>query len=161
MRAIQDEIGVAAASTYIVSRTRSADDLLRVLLLAREGGLEDRLDIVPLFETLEDLEQAPLVVRSLLGDPIWQRHLAARGRHQEVMLGYSDSAKDAGLLLRRGRSTVCRRTWPGPAPTPACPGRCSTAARQRGTRRRLTGGAGAHGASSGHGARGDQDHGAG
>src|SRR6059036_2637505 len=106
MRAIQDEIGVAAASTYIVSRTRSADDLLRVLLLAREGGLVDlsrepalsRIDIVPLFETLEDLEQAPLVVRSLLGDPIWQRHLAARGRHQEVMLGYSDSAKDAGLL---------------------------------------------------------------
>jgi len=106
MRAIQDEIGMAAASTYIVSRTRSADDLLRVLLLAREGGLVDlarepavsRLDIVPLFETLEDLEQAPLVVRSLLGDPLWQRHLAARGRHQEVMLGYSDSAKDAGLL---------------------------------------------------------------
>jgi len=98
MRAIQDEIGMAAASTYIVSRTRSADDLLRVLLLAREGGLEGRLDIVPLFETLEDLEQAPLVVRSLLGDPLWQRHLAARGRHQEVMLGYSDSAKDAGLL---------------------------------------------------------------
>ena len=106
MRAIQDEIGTAAASTYIVSRTRSADDLLRVLLLAREGGLVDlareppvsRLDIVPLFETLEDLEQAPLVVRSLLGDPLWQRHLAARGRHQEVMLGYSDSAKDAGLL---------------------------------------------------------------
>src|SRR5437870_4371475 len=85
IRAIQDEIGVAAASTYIVSRTRSADDLLRVLLLAREGGLVDlsrepalsRIDIVPLFETLEDLEQAPLVVRSLLGDPIWQRHLAA------------------------------------------------------------------------------------
>src|SRR2546421_6370906 len=106
MRAIQDEIGVAAASTYIVSRTRSADDLLRVLLLAGEGGLVDlsrepalsRLDIVPLFETLEDLERAPLVVRSLLGDPIWQRHLAARGQHQEVMLGYSDSAKDAGLF---------------------------------------------------------------
>src|SRR5437773_2108334 len=106
IRAIQDEIGVAAASTYIVSRTRSADDLLRVLLLAREGGLVDlsrepalsRIDIVPLFETLEDLEQAPLVVRSLLGDPIWQRHLAARRRHQEVMLGYSDSAKDAGLF---------------------------------------------------------------
>ena len=106
MRAIQDEIGMAAASTYIVSRTRSAEDLLRVLLLAREGGLVDlarepaisRIDIVPLFETLEDLERAPLVVRSLLADPIWQRHLAARGGHQEVMLGYSDSAKDAGLL---------------------------------------------------------------
>src|SRR5216110_2951092 len=106
MRAIQDEIGQAAASTYIVSRTRSADDLLRVLLLAREGGLVDlsrepplsRIDIVPLFETLEDLEHAPLVVRSLLDDPVWQRHLTARGRHQEVMLGYSDSAKDAGLF---------------------------------------------------------------
>ena len=106
MRAIQDEIGTGAASTYIVSRTRSAEDLLRVLLLAREGGLVDlarepalsRIDIVPLFETLEDLERAPSVVRSLLADPIWQRHLAARGRHQEVMLGYSDSAKDAGLL---------------------------------------------------------------
>jgi len=106
MRAIQDEVGAAAAATYIVSRTRSADDLLRVLLLAREAGLVDlarepalsRVDIVPLFETLEDLEHAPGVVRSLLDDPIWQRHLAARGRHQEVMLGYSDSAKDAGLL---------------------------------------------------------------
>src|SRR2546425_802601 len=106
MRAIQDEIGEAAASTYIVSRTRSADDLLRVLLLAREGGLVDlwrepalsRIDIVPLFETLEDLEHAPAVVRSLMDDPIWRRQLDARGRHQEVMLGYSDSAKDAGLL---------------------------------------------------------------
>src|SRR2546430_1444710 len=106
MRVIQDEVGGAAAATYIVSRTRSADDLLRVLLLAREAGLVDlarqpplsRLGLLPLVETLEDLEHAPLAVRSLLDDPLWQRHLAARGRHQEVMLGYSDSAKDAGLL---------------------------------------------------------------
>jgi phosphoenolpyruvate carboxylase len=106
MGAIQDEIGAAAASTYIISRTRSADDLLRVLLLARDAGLVDlsrdpplsRIDIVPLFETLDDLEHAPHVVRSLLADPVWRRQLDARGRHQEVMLGYSDSAKDAGLL---------------------------------------------------------------
>src|SRR5438874_7819474 len=106
MRAIQDEVGGAAASTYVVSRTRSADDLLRVLLLAREAGLVDlarepalsRIDVVPLFETLEDLERAPAVVRSLLEDPLWRRQLEARHRHQEVMLGYSDSAKDAGLL---------------------------------------------------------------
>ncbi len=104
--AIQDEIGEAAAATYIVSRTRSADDLLRVLLLAREAGLVDlarqpahsRLDVVPLFETLEDLEHAPRIVRELLDDSLWRRQLEARGRHQEVMLGYSDSAKDAGLL---------------------------------------------------------------
>jgi phosphoenolpyruvate carboxylase len=106
MRAIQDEIGGPAASTYVVSRTRSTDDLLRVLLLAREGGLVDlssdpplsRIDIVPLFETLDDLEHAPLILRSLFDDPIWRRQLDARGRHQEVMLGYSDSAKDAGIL---------------------------------------------------------------
>jgi phosphoenolpyruvate carboxylase len=106
MRTIQDEIGAAAASTYIISHTQSADDLLRVLQLAREAGLVDlshepplsRIDIVPLFETLDDLERAPQVVRSLLDDPVWRRHLGARGRHQEVMLGYSDSAKDAGLL---------------------------------------------------------------
>lgn len=106
MRAIQNEIGGPAAATYIVSRTRSADDLLRVLLLAREGGLVDlsrepplsRIDIVPLFETLEDLEHAPRILRSLFDDPVWRRQLDARGRHQEVMLGYSDSAKDAGIL---------------------------------------------------------------
>src|SRR5207237_8699749 len=88
MRAIQDEIGAAAASTYIVSRTRSADDLLRVLLLAREGGLVDlagepplsRIDIVPLFETLEGLEHGPAVARPLLADPVWGRQLGSRGR---------------------------------------------------------------------------------
>src|SRR6266550_2569434 len=90
MRAIQDEIGGTAASTYIVSRTRSADDLLRVLLLAREGGLVDL--------AREPALSRPDVVRSLLDDPLWRRQLEARGRHQEVMLGYSDSAKDAGLL---------------------------------------------------------------
>lgn len=106
MRELQDEVGERAVSTYIVSRTRSADDLMRVLLLAREAGLVDlaaepprsRLDVVPLFETLDDLERAPAIVRGLLDDPVWSRQLAARGRHQEIMLGYSDSAKDAGVL---------------------------------------------------------------
>src|SRR5437868_8280860 len=68
-----------------------------LVVLSQEPALS-RIDVVPLFETLEDLERAPAVVRSLLDDPLWQRRLAARGRHQEVMLGYSDSAKDAGLL---------------------------------------------------------------
>ena len=103
---IQEESGEKAASTYIVSMAQNADDLLRVLLLARETGLADlahepptsRLDVVPLFETLDDLDRAPDVMRSLLGDPVYRRQLAARGNRQEVMLGYSDSAKDAGLL---------------------------------------------------------------
>lgn len=106
VRTVQDEIGEAAACTYIVSMTTGPDDLLRVLLLAREAGLVDlagdtprsRLDVVPLFETLDDLERAPLVLSALLDDPVYARQLAARGRRQEVMLGYSDSGKDAGIL---------------------------------------------------------------
>jgi phosphoenolpyruvate carboxylase len=103
---IQAEAGPTAASTYIVSMTTSAEDLLRVLLFAREAGLTDlavdppvsRLDVVPLFETLDDLARAPAVMKSLLSDPVYTRQLAARGRRQEVMVGYSDSGKDAGIL---------------------------------------------------------------
>ena len=106
VRTIQEESGAAAASTYIVSMATEAEDLLRVLLLARETGLVDlaaeppvsRLDVVPLFETLDDLEHAPTVLRALFADPVYARQLAARGRRQEVMIGYSDSGKDAGVL---------------------------------------------------------------
>jgi phosphoenolpyruvate carboxylase len=104
--AIQEEISPEAASTYIVSMTRSTEDLLRVLVLAREAGLVDlaadpprsALDVVPLFETRADLAAAGAIVRDLLSDEAYRRQLDARGRRQEVMLGYSDSAKDAGLL---------------------------------------------------------------
>ena len=106
MRTIQEEMGEPAASTYIVSMARSADDLLRVLLFAREAALVDlaadepvsRIDVVPLFETLDDLDRAPEVMRGLLHDEVYSRQLAARGRRQEVMIGYSDSGKDAGIL---------------------------------------------------------------
>ena len=106
MRQAQDEIAPAAAQTYVISMTRGADDLLRVLLLAREAGLVElaeglprsRLDVVPLFETLQDLVQAPRIMAELFADPIYQRQLEARGGLQEVMVGYSDSAKDAGVL---------------------------------------------------------------
>jgi phosphoenolpyruvate carboxylase len=106
IRVIQSESGERAASTYIVSMTKSPADLLRVLLLARESGLVDlasenptsRIDVVPLFETLEDLENAPSVMSELLRDPVYRRQLSARGDRQEVMIGYSDSGKDAGIL---------------------------------------------------------------
>ncbi len=106
VRTVQDEAGEDAASTYIISMTTEPEDLLRVLVLAREAGLVDlaadpprsRLDVVPLFETLGDLERAPEVLRALFADPVYARQLAARGRRQEVMIGYSDSGKDAGML---------------------------------------------------------------
>ena len=106
MRAMQDEAGAPAAATYIVSMTTEADDLLRVLLLAREAGLVDlaadapmsRIDVVPLFETLDDLGAATRVMGELLDDDVYRRQLLARGRRQEVMIGYSDSGKDAGMV---------------------------------------------------------------
>jgi phosphoenolpyruvate carboxylase len=119
VRTIQDEMGEVAASTFIVSMTRTGDDLLRVLLFARETGLADlaaeppvsRLDVVPLFETLDDLTNAPDAMRALLVDPVYRRQLAARGNRQEVMIGYSDSGKDAGILasswaLYRGQEAL-------------------------------------------------------
>jgi phosphoenolpyruvate carboxylase len=106
VRTIQDELSEAAASTYIVSMTTTPEDLLRVLLLARETGLVDlaadvprsSIDVVPLFETLGDLERAPSVMAALLDDEVYRRQLAARGNRQEVMIGYSDSGKDAGIV---------------------------------------------------------------
>lgn len=106
VRVIQDEVGERAADTFIVSMATSATDMLRVLELARDAGLVDldatpprsRLDVVPLFETREDLERAPAVMRELLAQPEYRRQLTARGNWQEIMIGYSDSGKDAGIL---------------------------------------------------------------
>ncbi|MGA1517451.1 MAG: phosphoenolpyruvate carboxylase [Phycisphaerales bacterium] len=90
--------------SYVVSMAHSASDLLEVLLLLREVGLWHRegdavhaaIDVVPLFETVEDLERAETIVAGLLEHPVYAAHLAARGRFQEIMLGYSDSNKDGG-----------------------------------------------------------------
>lgn len=104
MGRIQQELGEPAACTYIISMTHGAVDLLRVLLLAREAGLVDlpsghsTIDVVPLFETRDDLLAAPDILRELFADPAYRAQLAARGHRQEVMVGYSDSAKDAGVL---------------------------------------------------------------
>lgn len=103
---IQSEVSHRAAQTYIISMARGTDDLLRVLLLGKEAGLVDlaaspassRIDVVPLFETGDDLNNAAGVMSELFVDPVYKKQLAARGMRQEIMLGYSDSAKDAGLL---------------------------------------------------------------
>lgn len=107
-RAVQDirrTHGEHAIGLYIISMSRSAADALAVLALARLSGcVESRavpLDVAPLFETVADLEAAPGVMRALFDDPVYRAHLAARGDKQTVMLGYSDSAKDGGLLASR------------------------------------------------------------
>ncbi|MCD9029166.1 phosphoenolpyruvate carboxylase [Luteimonas sp. BDR2-5] len=97
--------GREATGLYIISMARSAADALAVLALARIAGCVDDgevpLDVAPLFETVDDLQAAPAVMRQLFDDPRYRRHLAARGDRQTVMLGYSDSAKDGGLLASR------------------------------------------------------------
>jgi phosphoenolpyruvate carboxylase len=98
--------GCGATGLYIISMARSAADVLAVLALARRGGLVDAanhvpLNIAPLFETVDDLKNAPATLRALLDDPVYRRHLAARANQQWVMLGYSDSGKDGGTLASR------------------------------------------------------------
>jgi phosphoenolpyruvate carboxylase len=98
--------GADALGSYIISMAHNRADVLTVLALARRGGLVDAqgavpLDIVPLFETVDDLRGGTDTLRDLLADPVYRRHLAARDDVQMVMLGYSDSGKDGGIAASR------------------------------------------------------------
>lgn len=95
-------LGWKARGAHVVSMTHHASDLLEVILLAREVGLYRPgralpFDVVPLFETLNDLRMAPEVMGRLLDNPVFKAHVGGRGG-LEVMIGYSDSNKDAGFL---------------------------------------------------------------
>ncbi len=106
MREMSRHRGRSALGAFILSMTASAADLLGVYLLAKYSGLFSdaegiescTIGIVPLFETIEDLQLAPAILRELLSVPLVRRTVRARGRTQEVMLGYSDSNKDGGFL---------------------------------------------------------------
>ncbi len=90
----------SAMGPFILSMTRSCDDLLGVFLLARYAGFgSERLDlrVVPLFETIADLRAAPHILDELLQTPLARRSLNDDGR-VEIMLGYSDSNKDGGFV---------------------------------------------------------------
>jgi phosphoenolpyruvate carboxylase len=99
---IQRRFGSDAVASTIVSKTASVSDLLEVTLLLREAGLlrdtASSVDVVPLFETIDDLRGCGAIMDELFGLPGYRRVLASRGHVQEVMLGYSDSNKDGGFL---------------------------------------------------------------
>ncbi|NJM57204.1 MAG: phosphoenolpyruvate carboxylase, partial [Synechococcales cyanobacterium RU_4_20] len=119
IRNLQQEFDPEICHTYVISMSRDVSDVLEVLLLAQESGLYEpvagkgSLQIVPLFETVDDLQRAPEVMEKLFSLPLYKVMLA--GGHaavaaavsdpecvvyplQEVMLGYSDSNKDSGFL---------------------------------------------------------------
>jgi phosphoenolpyruvate carboxylase len=90
------------ADTLVISMVHEVTDVLGALWLARRAGVggpdEPPLHITPLFETLAALEHAPETMAALYADPLYREHLRRHGDRQEIMLGYSDSAKDAGFL---------------------------------------------------------------
>jgi phosphoenolpyruvate carboxylase len=99
--------GKDAIGYYVVSGTNGADDVLAPLLLARWAEAYDRasgevaVDIAPMFESVESLERCGEVMRTLLGDPLYRRHLEARGNTQCALIGYSDPNKEAGICAAR------------------------------------------------------------
>jgi phosphoenolpyruvate carboxylase len=117
MAEVQKSLGTAACRRYVVSFSRAAADLAAVRALARlavPDGLA--LDVVPLFESRADLEAAPAVLDAYVALPGVAAWLDERGRRLEVMLGYSDSAKDAGFLaanLALYRAQGALAAWAG------------------------------------------------
>ncbi len=90
---------------YVISKSESVSDILEVAVLLKEAGLLEpgptptsTIDIVPLFETIDDLHRGPTILRELLDLPGYRALVRARGHRQEVMIGYSDSSKDGGYL---------------------------------------------------------------
>ena len=108
VKRLQEEFGARICRTYVISMSHSVSDLLEVLLFAKEVGLVDTfagyasLLVVPLFETVEDLQRAPEVMKELFKEDIYRKLLPTVGDQlqplQELMLGYSDSNKDSGFL---------------------------------------------------------------
>ena len=108
VKRLQEEFGSRICHSYVISMSHSASDLLEVLLLAKEMGLIDQgsqkstLLVVPLFETVEDLQRAPDVMEQLFQLDFYKSLLPKVGESfkplQELMLGYSDSNKDSGFL---------------------------------------------------------------
>ena len=101
------KFGARAVGEYIVSGTRGPEDVLAVLLLARWADITDKrtgdcpLDVAPLLESIESLEQAGHVLAQLHQEPAYRQHLAGRGNRQRVVIGYSDSNKEGGIAASR------------------------------------------------------------
>lgn len=102
IRNIRERVHPRAISCYILSMSRTPSQILSALWVAREMGVED-LMMVPLFETISDLEGCGGVMTALYECSVYRSHLKRLGDHQEIMLGYSDSGKDGGFMTSTWR----------------------------------------------------------
>ncbi|NCN43307.1 MAG: phosphoenolpyruvate carboxylase [Piscirickettsiaceae bacterium CG_4_9_14_3_um_filter_43_564] len=106
MRTMREEISEKAFNNYVISMTHEASHVMEVLFLAHQAGLAGynagkpycKIRVSPLFETIQDLEHIVPVTSALFDNPTYHALLKASGNQQEIMLGYSDSAKDGGNL---------------------------------------------------------------
>jgi phosphoenolpyruvate carboxylase len=103
VKAFTDQYGTDGIGSVIVSMTRSLSDLLLVYLFLKEVGLQNaQLPVVPLLETIGDLNAGPEILRAYLNHPVLQKQLKSTEPFvQEIMLGYSDSNKDGGIIASR------------------------------------------------------------
>jgi len=102
VKKIQDQNGEEGCQRYIISHSTSALDVMEVYGLFKLSGWEEKdmsIDIVPLFESIEDLRNAGEVMRSLYENPTYRKHLAQRNNTQTIMVGFSDGTKDGGYLM--------------------------------------------------------------
>jgi phosphoenolpyruvate carboxylase len=100
IKQIQEQNGEQGANRYIISNNQSAVNVMEVYTLFRLAGFEKELpvDIIPLFETIEDLKNAGPIMEELYTHPIYKDHLKNRKKEQTIMLGFSDGTKDGGYL---------------------------------------------------------------
>ena len=110
------DIDKSLISTYIISMTHATSDVLEVLFLAKINGLveyssgdyQSFLNVVPLYETIDDLKNAPNLLADLIDNNLYKVHLENKNNFQEIMLGYSDSNKDGGFGMANYRLNKCQ-----------------------------------------------------
>lgn len=101
LRELQDAHGERIMDGVVLSMVSRPSDVLEFLLLVKLLRLSGRVDLVPLFERIEDLGVAGETMASLYANPAYAGHICSRGMRQEVMIGYSDSMKDGGIFASR------------------------------------------------------------
>ncbi|PKQ44979.1 phosphoenolpyruvate carboxylase [Confluentibacter flavum] len=101
IKEIQGTNGELGANRYIISNNQTALNMMQLFAMLKIVAFDDELtvDVVPLFETITDLENAPAVMEQLYTNPVYMAHLKSRGNKQTIMLGFSDGTKDGGYLM--------------------------------------------------------------